>query len=474
MAEYDLLVKNGTVATAADTVACDIAVKGGRIAMLADDIPASAADDVIDASGRLVLPGGVEGHCHIDEPPFGGAVLADDFESASIAAACGGTTTIIPFANQVEVQTLRRAVEDYNAKADGRSVLDYGFHLILSDPNEQVLGQELPSLIADGFTSFKVYMTYDGLKLEDMQILDVLDTAKAHDAFVMIHCENDHCIRWLAEQLERRGDTSPARFGTAHGPAAEREATHRAITLSEIVETPIFVVHVSSREAMEQIAWARSRGMPIYAETCPQYLFLSQEDFERPGWEGAKYICSPPPRDPGNPAHLWRGIRNGIFQLVSSDHCPYRMEGPGGRKQAAGELHFHKISPGLPGIENRLPLMFSEGVTAGRIDLQTFVAITATNAAKLYGIHPRKGTIAVGSDADLVLWDPERKVTLSHDMLHDRCDYTPYEGRSFTGWPVMTLSRGTVLWDDGEVTAPAGHGRFLARGTSSAVRRQAA
>jgi len=469
MAEYDLLVKNGTVGTAADTFRADVAVKDGRIVALLEDAPVSSADDIIDATGRLVLPGGIEGHCHIDEPSFGGAKLADDFVSASIAAACGGTTTIIPFAQQIEGMTLRQAVDDYHTKAKGRSVVDYGFHLILSDPNEQVLGQELPALIADGYTSFKVYMTYDGLRLEDMQILDVLATAKAHDGFVMIHCENDHCIRWLAEQLERKGDVGPERFGTAHGPAAEREATHRAITLSEVVDTPIFIVHVSSHQAMEQIAWARSRGMPIHAETCPQYLFLSSDDFSRPGWEGAKYICSPPPRDPDNPDHLWRGIQNGIFQLISSDHCPYRMEGPGGRIESAGELHFHKISPGLPGIETRLPLMFSEGVSKGRIDLQTFVAITATNAAKLYGLHPKKGTIAVGADADLVLWDPDREVTIRHADLHDDGDYSPYEDCKLVGWPVLSMSRGTVLWNDGEVTAPEGHGRFLHRNISSAV-----
>ena len=473
MAEYDLLVKGGTVGTAADTFAAEIAIKDGKIVALLDEAATNLADDVIDATGKLVLPGGIEGHCHIDEPSFGEAKLADDFLSGSWGAACGGTTTIIPFAQQIAGMSLREAVDDYHAKASGKSIVDYGFHLILSNPTDQVLGQELPALIADGYTSFKVYMTYDGLRLEDMQILEVLSTAKTHDGLVMIHCENDHCITWLAEQLDRRGEVGAASMGVAHGPAAEREATHRAITLSEVVDTPVFIVHVSSHQAMDQIAWARSRGMPIYAETCPQYLFLSSDDYSQPGWEGAKYICSPPPRDPENPAHLWRGIQNSIFQLVSSDHCPYSMEGPGGRKQSAGELHFHKISPGMPGIETRLPLMFSEGVMKGRIDLQTFVAVTATNAAKLYGLHPRKGTIAVGSDADLVLWDPEREVVLTNDDLHGNCDYSPYEGRHITGWPVLSMSRGVVLCRDGKVVAPKGHGTFLHRGTSSAVKKAA-
>ena len=286
----------------------------------------------------------------------------------------------------------------------------------------------------------------------------------------MVHCENDYCIRWLAEQLEQAGNTGTAGFSIAHGPVVERAATHRAISLAEIVDTPVFIVHVSAAQAMDQIAWAQSRGLPVYAETCPQYLFLSEEDFLRPGWEGTKYICSPPPRDPGNADALWRGLKSGTFQLISSDHCPYRMEGPGGRIESAGELHFHKISPGIPGIEARLALMFSEGVNTGRIDLNRFVELTATNAAKLYGIHPRKGTIAVGSDADLVLWDPNRRVVLRHENMHEGADYSPYEGREITGWPVMTLSRGEVVWNDGEVLAKPGRGCYLIRGVSSAVK----
>ncbi|MEM7122661.1 MAG: dihydropyrimidinase [Pseudomonadota bacterium] len=469
MADFDLIVKDGTVVTASDTHVADIGVLGGRIAALADNLPASQAETVIDATGKLVLPGGVEAHCHIDEPIYGGAVLADDFASGSVAAACGGTTTFIPFANQLPGHTLRQAVDDYHARAHGKSLIDYSFHMIVTDANEQVLGQELPGLLHDGYTSFKVFMTYDDFCLDDGEILNVLATAKRHGGFVMVHAENDHCIRWLAEQLERAGRTEPASFSIAHGPVVEREATHRAISLAEIVETPVFIVHVSSAQAMEQIAWAQSRGLPVYAETCPQYLFLSEEDFKREGWEGAKYVCSPPPRDPGNPDHLWRGLKNGTFQLVSSDHSPFRMEGPGGRIESAGELHFHKISPGIPGIEVRLPLMFSEGVNKGRIDLNHFVALTATNAAKLYGLYPQKGTIAIGSDADIVLWDPDRRVTIRHAMLHDAADYTPYEGFDVTGWPVLTLSRGEIVWRDGTVHGEPGRGRYLKRGASSAI-----
>ena len=469
MADFDLIVKGGTVATASDVFAADIGVRDGRIAAMADNLSSARAETVVDAAGRLVLPGGIEAHCHIDEPSFGGAVLADDFASGSIAAACGGTTTFIPFATQVPGQTLRQAVEDYHEKAKGKALIDYSFHMIVSDPTDQVLGQELPGLLHDGYTSFKVFMTYDDFCLDDGEILNVLATAKRHDGFVMVHAENDHCIRWLAEQLERAGQTEPASFSIAHGPVAEREATHRAISLAEIVDTPVFIVHVSSAQAMEQIAWAQARGLPVYAETCPQYLFLSDEDFKREGWEGAKYVCAPPPRDPGNPEHLWRGLANGTFQLISSDHCPYRMEGPGGRIDSAGELHFHKISPGVPGIELRLPLMFSEGVNKGRLDLNRFVALTATDAAKLYGLYPQKGTIAVGSDADMVLWDPERHTTVRHDLLHEGADYTPYEGRDIVGWPILTLSRGEIVWQDGAVHGEPGRGQFLKRGVSGAV-----
>ena len=469
MADFELVVKNGTVVTASDTFACDIGIKDGRITALADRIDSDQADSTIDATDRLVLPGGIEAHCHIDEPPMGGAILADDFESGSIAAACGGTTTMIPFATQMPGQTLRAAVEDYHARAAGKSVIDYSFHMIVSDPNEQVLGQELPGLLHDGYTSFKVFMTYDDFCLNDGEILEVMATAKRHGGFVMVHAENDHCIRWLVEQLESAGRTEPAAFSIAHGPVAEREATHRAISLAEIVDTPVFIVHVSSAQAMEQIAWAQSRGLPVYAETCPQYLFLSENDFKRPGWEGAKYLCAPPPRDPDNPDKLWRGLKNGTFQLISSDHCPYNMNGPGGRIESAGELHFHNISPGIPGIEARLPLMFSEGVGKGRIDINQFVSLTATQAAKLYGLYPQKGTIAVGSDADIAIWDPAREVTLSCETLHENVDYTPYDGMKVTGWPVQTLSRGETIWCDGTVLGTPGRGRFLKRGSSSAV-----
>lgn len=460
MPGFDLVVRNGTVATAGDIVRCDIGVRDGRIVALADRL--EDGSEVIDASGKLVLPGGIDAHCHIDEPPFYGVTNADDFESASVSAACGGTTTLIPFVQQEEGKTLRSSVQDYHRKAEGKAVIDYAFHMIVIDSNEQTIGQELPALIADGYTSIKVYMTYEGLVLNDAQILQVLDLARRTGAMVMIHAENDSCIHWLAKRLGATGDTSLAQFPKMAPMAVEREATHRAISLAEIVDVPILLVHVSAREALEQIKWARDRGLKVYGETCPQYLFLDRSLIEQPGWEGAKYLCAPPPRDKGNRDQLWQGIAAGHFQLVSSDHCSFLFEGAAGKRAHGAHPHFRKVAPGVPGLEARLPLLFSEGVGKGRIDLNTFVAVTATNAAKIYGLYPRKGTIAVGADADLAIWDPEREVTIRKSMLHDRMDFTPYEGFTVKGWPEITLSRGEAVWRDGKPAGKPGRGRFLA------------
>ena len=459
MAELDLIIRNGTVVTAADTIACDIGVKDGRIALLGRGLGGGA--EVIDAGGKLVLPGGIDSHVHIDEPPFYGVLNVDDFESGTISAACGGTTTVIPFAQQVDGQTLRSVIDEYHGRAGGKAVVDYAFHTILVDPTEQVLGQELPALTADGYTSYKVYMTYDGMAFDDRQILATLKAARDHGALLMIHAENDHCIHWLTDELNAAGKTAIEHFVEMAPMAVEREATHRAITLGEIVDVPILIVHVSAREAAEQIKWAQERGLKVFAETCPQYLFLSEDDIRQPGWEGAKFVCEPPPRDKINQELLWRGLADGVFQVLSSDHCSFRFNDPAGKKSHSRGPHFRHVPPGLPGIEARLPLVFSEGVGHGRIDLNTFVAISSTNAAKIYGLYPRKGTIAVGSDADIVIWDADREVVITIDALHDNMDYTPYEGMAVRGWPVTTISRGQVICQDGEVRAEPGRGEFL-------------
>ena len=467
MAEFDCIISGGRLITAVDTMDCDLAIRDGKIAALGHDL--GSADRVIDAQDKLVLPGGVEGHCHIEQQSSFGIRCADDFFTATRSAVCGGTTTVVPFAAQHRGQSLRAAVEDYHALAGPKAVIDYGFHLIISDPTPQVLGQELPALIEDGFTSFKVYMTYDLLQLQDYQMLDVLATARRHGALVMVHAENYDMIRWLSDRLLEGGHWQPQYHAVSHSRAGEGEATHRAIALAKLIDVPMLVVHVSAEEAMAEIRKAQDAGLKIYGETCPQYLFLTAEDLERDGMEGAKFCCSPPPRDTAAQEAIWRGLKNGTFQVFSSDHAPYRFDETG-KLRAGPEPTFKQIANGVPGIELRLPLLFSEGVGKGRIDIHQFVALTATNVAKLYGLHPKKGTIAVGADADLAIWDPEKEVTVTWDDLHDDVGYTPYEGKALKGWPVTVLSRGRVLVDGKELNIEAGSGEFLPRSLSDAAR----
>jgi dihydropyrimidinase len=337
MTRSDLVIRNGTVATAADVISCDVGIAEGRIVALGESLE---ADQVIDAAGKLVLPGGVDSHLHLDQPMGDGSVMADGFRSGTISAACGGTTTVIPFACQVKGNTLRHAVQDYHARAEGEAVVDYAFHLIISDATEQVLGQELPSLIDEGYTSFKIYMTYDDLKLNDHQILDVLSIARRDGAMAMVHAENSECIAWLTEKLELAGDTAPHFHAASRPPVVEREATHRAISLAELVDVPVLIVHVSGQEAIEQIRWAQNRGFRVYAETCPQYLFLTAEDLHKDGFEGAKCMCSPPPRDKDSQESVWRALENGTFQVFSSDHAPFRYEDPKGKMLQGADAKF--------------------------------------------------------------------------------------------------------------------------------------
>ena len=405
MNEYDLVIRGGTVATAADTTLCDVGIKDGAVAALGKNLGSAIRE--IDASGRFVLPGGIDSHCHIEQRSSAGVVCADDFYSATVAAAFGGTTTVIPFAAQHRGQSLRRVVEEYHEAAGPKAVIDYAFHLIISDPSEQVLGQELPALIRDGYTSFKLYMTYDLLQLDDGQMLDILAVARREGALVMVHAENHDMIKWLTARLLDRGLGAPRYHAVSHARLAEGEATNRAVSLSQLLDVPILLVHVSAAEAIEVIRNAQTKGLKIYGETCPQYLFLTADDIAKPGMEGAKFCCSPPPRDHAAQEAVWTGLRNGTFQVFSSDHAPYRFDASG-KLPKGDKTTFKEIANGVPGIELRLPLLFSEGVGKGRLDLNAFVALTATNHAKLYGLYPKKGTIAVGSDADIAIWDPRR------------------------------------------------------------------
>jgi len=460
MAAFDLVIRGGTIATASDVYKADIGVKDGKIAALGTDL--AKGEEEVSAKGKLVLPGGVDAHCHIEQKSSVGILNADTFLSGTRSAACGGTTTVIPFAAQHRGMSLRAVVNDALARAEKQCVIDYGFHMIVSDPTEQVLGQELPALIRDGITSFKIYMTYDLLKLDDREILDIMAVARREGAFVMVHAENHEAIKWLSDRLIGHGHTAPKFHPVSRPMPVEREATHRAIALSELVDVPILIVHVSGAEAMEEIRRAQTRGLRIFGETCTQYLTLAAEDLEKPDLEGARYMCSPPPRERSNQALVWNGVQTGVFQVLSSDHAPFKFDKTG-KFFHSHKPDFKHIANGIPGLEVRMPILFSEGVTKGRIDLQTFVALTATNPARIYGIAPKKGSIVVGGDADVAIWDPEKEVTISQSLLHDAMDATPYEGFKVKGWPVMTFSRGESVCADFEFKGREGRGRYLPR-----------
>src|SRR3954453_5301310 len=461
---FDTIIRGGTVATASDTFACDFGISDGKITALGDHL--GSAGEVVDASGKLVVPGGIDSHVHIAQPSGPGIVMADDFASGTRSAAFGGNTMVLPFAMQQKGESLREVVKAYRAKADGHCYVDVSFHLIIADATERVLGQELPALVPDGYTSFKVFMTYEGLALSDLEMLNVMSVARETGALVMVHAENYDAIRFLTDRLERAGKTAPHYHATSRPIPVEREATHRAISLSEIVDVPIMIVDVSNREAMEEVRRAQQRGLKIYGETCPQYLVLTAKDLEGLNMEGAKYVCSPPPRDHASQQACWEGLQQGVFSLFSSDHCPFRYDDRQGKLTPKGRTSFRWVPNGIPGVETRLPILFSEGVGKGRITLNEFVALSATNHARTYGLYPKKGTIAVGSDADIALWDPKRKVTIRHDLLHHGSDYTPYEGIAVTGWPVSTMVRGKFVVRDGKLTGAKNDGEYVPRAKS--------
>lgn len=468
MKDFDVLITGGTVATHLGSARQDVGIRDGVVAALGENL--GTASETIDASGLIVMPGGIDSHVHLAQPSGPGIVMADDFESGTRAAAFGGNTTVMPFCIQERGKGLRVALNEYHAKAKGKCYIDVSFHLVIADPNEQVLGQELPALVADGYTSFKIFMTYEALKLADREILEVLAVARETGALVMVHAENDDAIRFLTEKLERAGHTQPTGHALSRPIPVEREATHRAISLAEIVGVPVMIVHVSNREAMEEIARAQARGLKVMGETCPQYLVLKASDLEGLDIEGAKLVCSPPPRDAANQEACWEGLMNGTFSVFSSDHCPFRYKDEQGKLFPRGRESFRYVPNGIPGIETRLPILFSEGVGKGRISLERFVELASTNHAITYGLYPKKGTIAAGSDADIVLWDPNRKVRISREHLHDACDYTPYEGLEVTGWPKLTMLRGRVVVRDGKLVGAKDFGEHLARDRSPFAR----
>jgi dihydropyrimidinase len=453
---YDLAITGGTVVLPEGPARMTLGIRDGLIAAI-DPGPLTARK-TLDATGRLVLPGGVDSHCHMDQQPWEGRSTADDFRTGTLSALCGGNTTVIPFAMQMRGQSLREVVDDYHERASRKAHIDYGFHLVVGDPTPQVLTKELPELIEAGCTSIKIFLTYEGLKLDDYEVLTVLDLARREGVLAMVHAENDACVRWLTDRLLERNKTALRYHVTARSDIGEREAAFRAISFSQLTETPILIAHVSSGLVVEEIRRAQAAGLRIFAETCPQYLFLSAEDIDTPDLSGAKCVCTPPPRDKANQPAMWRGVLDGTLTVFSSDHSPWNYvdkisEGP--------NTPFTRIPNGIPGIETRLPLLFSAIRSDARMTLNEFVTFTTTTPAKLYGLYPKKGVIAVGSDADLAIWDPDRLVTITNDMLHHAVDHTPYEGMQVKGWPVVTVSRGEVVYADGVVASEAGRGRFL-------------
>jgi len=458
--EFDLVVRDGNVVSATEEVFCDIGVRNGTIAGIGKKLPKGERE--IDAGGNYVFPGGIDSHTHIEQRSSSGILCADDFYSGTVSAAHGGTTTILSFAAQHRGDSLEKVITDYHTRAKEKAVIDYGFHLIISDPTEAVMEDELPELIRNGYTSFKVYMTYDALRLDDYQMLDVFALARREGALTMIHAENHDLIRWLTKRLLEQGAIAPKFHAVSHPRLAEGEATSRAISLAEFLDTPCLIVHVSSEEGIDAIKRAQGRGLKVFAETCPQYLFLTADDLDQPDMAGAMCCCSPPPRDEASQEAVWRALADGTFQVFSSDHAPYRFDETGKLSQGA-EAPFDKIANGVPGLELRMPLLFSEGVLGKRIDLHRFVELTSTRAAKLYGMFPRKGSLSVGADADLVIWDADKEVTIAWENLHDDVGYTPYEGRKIRGWPLTVLSRGRVVVEDGEMKAERGSGQFIPR-----------
>ena len=457
---FDLLIRNGTVVTASGTQRADVAVLDGRIAAVGSGLAGARRE--IDASGKLVMPGGIDSHTHIEQISSFGIMCADDFHSATVSAAFGGTTTTISFAAQHREMLIPDVLADYHRRAAEKAVIDYAFHLIVANPSEQTLADHLPQAIGEGLRSFKLFMTYDRMRLTDEQILDVLSVARAHGALTMVHAENHGMIGWLANKMVRSGNTLPRYHAICHARSAEAEAINRVIALAELVDAPILIVHVSTIEGIDAIRKARARGLKVFGETCPQYLFLTAKDLDRGGLDGAMFCCSPPPRDEAAQAACWAGMADGTLGLYSSDHAPYRFDASG-KLPKGGKTTFKDVANGVPGLELRLPLLFSAGVAGARMTPSEFVRLSSTNHARTYGLYPRKGEIAAGSDADIAIWDPGVKRSVTASMLHDAVGYTPYEGREITGWPQTVISRGDVIVDAGELHAERGRGRYLAR-----------
>jgi dihydropyrimidinase len=453
-----VLIQHGTVVTAERTVSADVLIEDGKIRDIAPGLPGGRAQTVIDASGMLLLPGGIDVHTHLDMP-FGGTMSSDDFETGTRAAGYGGTTTLIDFAIQAKGTRMRDALDTWWSKAEGRASIDYGLHMIITDLAGAGL-EDMDAMVAEGVASFKLFMAYPGvLMVDDATIFEVMSRSGNNGALICMHAENGGVIDVLVRRALADGKTAPIYHALTRPVAAEAEAVHRAIAMAEMAGCPVYIVHLSSEEALDQVREARDRGLPAFAETCPQYLLLTQEELARPDFEGAKYVFTPPLREPHHPPKLWDGLKHDHLQVVSTDHCPFCFK----EQKELGRDSFAKIPNGGPGIENRLQLLYHFGVNEGRISLNRFVELVATTPARLFGLYPRKGVLAPGSDADIVIWDPNAEHVISARTHHMRVDYSMFEGFRVRGNARTVLSRGEIIVDGGTYHGKPGRGKFLTR-----------
>ena len=457
---FDTVIKNGIVVTATDTYASDIGIVGEVITAIGRNLPIENAGKVIDAAGRYVIPGGIDVHTHLDMP-FGGTTSSDDFQTGTIAAAFGGTTTLIDFAIQYKGQTLRTAFEAWMKKAEGKAAIDYAFHCIITDVTGARL-EEMGALVREGVSSFKLFMAYPGVfMLDDATIFRAMLQAAQYGGLICMHAENGGAIDVIVQRALAEGKRAPKYHALTRPTTAEAEATARAIALAEMAGAPVYIVHLSCNDALEKVREARDRGLRAYAETCPQYLYLSIENFDVPGFEGAKYVFTPPLREKWHQEKLWQGLAKDDLQVVSTDHCPFCYK----EQKELGKDDFTKIPNGGPGIEHRLSLVFSGGVHGNRFSPNRFVQLVSTAPAKLFGLYPRKGTIAVGSDADLIVFDPNEEQVISAKRHHMRVDYSMFEGIRVKGVPKIVLSRGRVVVEGDKFVGRPGTGQFLRRQT---------
>ncbi|MFI9377885.1 dihydropyrimidinase [Streptomyces parvulus] len=457
------VVRGGLVITASDEIHADVLIEDGRVAALAATgtraADAFTAERVIDATGKYVIPGGVDAHTHM-EMPFGGTYAADTFETGTRAAAWGGTTTIVDFAIQSVGHSLREGLDAWHAKAEGNCAIDYGFHMIVSDVNQETL-KEMDLLVEEGVTSFKQFMAYPGVFYsDDGQILRAMQRAAGNGGLIMMHAENGIAIDVLVEQALARGETDPRFHGEVRKALLEAEATHRAIRLAQVAGAPLYVVHVSVTEAVTELIRARDEGLNVFGETCPQYLFLSTDNLAEPDFEGAKYVCSTPLRPREHQAALWRGLRTNDLQVVSTDHCPFCFSG----QKELGRGDFSKIPNGMPGVENRMDLLH-QAVVDGHIGRRRWIEIACATPARMFGLYPKKGTIAPGADADIVVYDPHAEQVISAGTHHMNVDYSAYEGKRVTGRVETVLSRGEPVVTEREYTGRKGHGVYTPRST---------